>query len=36
VPGSVINLLAVVTAPEFFQLQRLADLGGSLKHERSA
>jgi polyhydroxyalkanoate synthase len=30
VPGSVINLLAVATAPEVFQLQRLADLGASL------
>jgi polyhydroxyalkanoate synthase subunit PhaC len=32
VPGSLINLLAVVTAPEVFQLQRLADLGASLAH----
>jgi polyhydroxyalkanoate synthase len=32
VPGSVINLLALLTAPEVFQLQRLADLRASLAH----
>ena len=32
VPGSIISLLAVATAPEVFQFQRLADLGASLAH----
>jgi poly[(R)-3-hydroxyalkanoate] polymerase subunit PhaC len=30
VPGSLINFLAVATAPDVFQLQRLADLGACL------